>query len=342
MKNKGVFIYKVISVSFIFLILISMIIKATDVKSKIIMLPFLFCSISSMGQNMCMILEKKKFANIFHKSFVVAFLAFWFGILSYASYLFIKSNNYFSIIFTIPFWFVGFYIIRKVLFESNKKTVNESKKTRLNINKIVPSFLILIALIIGITYLFFGVRDTYKINQKTKGYLTTEGYFKDYSIYNIDEDGTTYKLTYQYEIDGEKHMISTDYGVNHIPENNSIRKVKYNPTNHSEAVLVGTNSNNFLIYFGAFFTLGGMVFILSALQIKGVFDNLKIDVIGTYIGFVFLIIGIGFVILQKGNYDSFTETIKAMKLWIAIPIMFIVVGISQIIKSTFGKLKNNC
>ena len=70
-------------------------------------------------------------------------------------------------------------------------------------------------------------------------------------------------------------------------------------------------------------------------------DSLKIDVIGTYNGFIFLIIGIGFIMFQKGTYDFFSEVIKAMKLWIVIPIMFIVVGIFLVNKGTFAKVKGN-
>ena len=71
-------------------------------------------------------------------------------------------------------------------------------------------------------------------------------------------------------------MVSTDYGVEKIPAVNSMRKVKYDPNNYEKAVLVGTNRNNGLIYFGAFFVLGGMVFVLIFLQIKGVFDKKKL------------------------------------------------------------------
>lgn len=127
-------------------------------------------------------------------------------------------------------------------------------------------------------------------------------------------------------------MVSTDYGVEKIPAVNSMRKVKYDPNNYEKAVLVGTNRNNGLIYFGAFFVLGGMVFVLIFLQIKGVFDKIKIDVIGTYIGVIFTIIGIGIILLQNGMTSSFIETVKTMGFWILIPIMFIIVGIFQTIK----------
>lgn len=65
---------------------------------------------------------------------------------------------------------------------------------------------------------------------------------------------------------------------------------------------------------------------------KGVFDKVKINVMGIYIGTVFAVIGIGIILFQKGTTSSFIETIKSMGFWIAIPIIFIIVGILEVIK----------
>lgn len=335
MKNKTIYINKLISSIFITLLLIYFLIITPN--RKLIFIPFLLCSISNIGKNVCMLLDKKKFANIFHKLFIISFLTFWFGILAFGSYLFVKEHNYFSLLFTIPFWLVGIYIVRKSFFDIKKKKVEKNKMSKFNFKIIVSCFLVLSVLIIGIICLFVGIHNTYKLNEKTKNYMITDGYLKDYHIYNIDEDGTTYQLIYTYQVDEKEYTITTDYGVGYIPESNSIRKVKYNPNNPSEAILVGTNSSNFLIYFGAFFTLGGMVFVLAVLHIKGVFDKFKFDVIGAYIGIVFFIVGIGIIVLQNGTSSSFIETIKSMGLWFLIPIMFIIVGGVQTIKCLFFK-----
>lgn len=179
--------------------------------------------------------------------------------------------------------------------------------------------------------LFFGIRDTYKLNNNTRGFITTNAYYKDYEIFNSDKDKTTYKLNYVYDVDGIEYEVSTDYGLGTIPDINSIREVKYNPDNPSESILVGLNNKKGLIYAGAFFVLGSIPFILFGLMMLGLFDKVKIDVIGTYIGFAFLIIGIGIILLQNAETFVLLETIKNMKLWFLIPIMFIVVGIYQII-----------
>ena len=39
-----------------------------------------------------------------------------------------------------------------------------------------------IVFVSGIVMLFFGIRDTYKLNIKTKGYITTNGYYNNYDV----------------------------------------------------------------------------------------------------------------------------------------------------------------
>ena len=38
---------------------------------------------------------------------------------------------------------------------------------------------------------------------KTKDYIITTGYFNNYDVFDADEDGITYKLTYIYKVDGK-------------------------------------------------------------------------------------------------------------------------------------------
>lgn len=209
---------------------------------------------------------------------------------------------------------------------------------KFNFKIIISCFLVLAVLVSGIVFLFMGIKDTININKITKNYLTTTGYFTDYEIYSHKtsrKGGTTYTLIYTYELEGKEYTVKTDYGVGYIPEKNSTREVKYNPDNYSEAVLSGSNSNSFLIFIGVFFTLGGVAFVIGALYIKGVFDKVKIDIMGAYFGIVFLIIGIGIILFQNGTTSSFMETIKYLGFWIFIPILFIAVGTFQTIKCLF-------
>lgn len=87
-----------------------------------------------------------------------------------------------------------------------------------------------------------------------------------------------------------------------------------------------------LIFMGIFFTFGGFTFVLAALTIRGCFDNYKIDVIGTYIGVLFVVIGIGTIVLKFREFYSMAATMRGFGLWIIIPVLMILVGVIQIIK----------
>lgn len=308
---------------------------------KYMIIPFIICIILSINKNIFLLIGKNKYANIFNKLYTVVFLLFAFGFIIFWSYIVAKQKNYIMLLFTIPFWIIGIYIVRKCFLKKSEKDLSNKRRSKFNISVIIPCFLVLTVLASGFFCLIIGIKDTYNINKTTKDYLTTTSYFKDYEIFNSDERWehnrtktyTTYRLIYTYKVDNKEYTIKTDYGNGYIPDINSTRKVKYNPNNPSEAVLIGTNRNEGLIYFGAFFVLGGMVFVLIFLQTKGIFDKTKIDVIGTYVGVAFTIIGIGIILMQNGITSSFIETLKVMKFWILIPLMFIVVGILVTIRS---------
>ena len=105
--------------------------------------------------------------------------------------------------------------------------MNKKRKYSFDDRIIVGGFLIAAVLLSGMLMLVFGIKDTYTLNKKIGNYNTTDGYFESYDIYNSDEDGITYRLTYVYEVDNKKYYVSTDYGTSYIPAENSVREFVY-------------------------------------------------------------------------------------------------------------------
>lgn len=309
-------------------------ITTNDLFTKIIVIPFLLFGISFFIKNLCLMFNKKQLAKLFSKINVIAFLIYLFGFMIIWCFVSIKNRDYLQILFSIPFWLMGIYIIKKRFFNQKVKINNDKNNSKFNFDFriLISAFLVIIVFLSGIAMMFFGIRDTYNLKVKTKDYITTTGYFNNYDVFDADEDGITYKLTYIYTVDGKEYSITTDYGTNYIPDENSIREIKYNPNNPKEAVITGTNSKNGLIYFGAFFTFGALTFVIAVLSVLGYFDKFKIDILGTYIGLLFFIIGIGIILFQTGTTTSLIETIKSFGFLIIIPIMFIVIGIIQTVK----------
>ncbi len=341
--KKGIFITNIIRAIFVFMILVFVLIKNEQLSLRLIIASFLLMTICYIAKNLCDLFNKPIGAKIFHKLFIIIFLLFGAGFLIGWSYAWIQNKQYLPLIFTIPFWIFEIHIFRKSLLNIKADSKQVKKKTKFDFRIVVSCFLVFSVLLSGIICLAIGIKDTYQTSKKTKNYLTTTCYYQDYEIYNSydkkdhgrTENHTTYRLIYTYEINGKEYSIKTDYGSGSIPSKNSSREIKYNPDNPSEAVFIGTNANNGLIYFGAFFLLGGMVFVLIFLYVKGVFDKVRINILGIYIGFVFFVVGIGIIAFQMGEVSSLMESIKRIGFWIFIPVMFIIIGGFQIIKCLF-------
>lgn len=297
--------------------------------------------LTTAAKTLFVVLDKPQLVGIFSKIYFVIFALYWFGFLGFFCYTITRDGNYLSLIFTIPFWLAGIYMVYRIFFKGRISLQKEEdgvfKPSRFNLKVIVGVFLVGICLAAGILMLFFGIRDTYRLNKTLEGYSSVDGSFSGYDVYHMDEDGTTYRLIYTYNVDDVEYTVATDYGAGSIPGRDSVREVKYNPNNPNEAVLTGTNAKNFLIYMGAFFTMGAIAFILAACHMMGWFDKVKINVMGMYFGVVFTIIGIGILMFQNGTTGSLKETVHTMRFWIMIPILFIAVGILQIIKCIVQK-----
>lgn len=112
MKNKIPFISKLISSIMITILLIWFLIITSN--NKLIFIPFIVCSISSIGKNIFIILENSNYIKIFNKIYYIGFLLFWFDFLIYATYLNVINKQYTLIVLSIIFWIIGIKLIKKL------------------------------------------------------------------------------------------------------------------------------------------------------------------------------------------------------------------------------------
>ncbi len=146
---------RLISSIFITTLLIYFMIKTTS--PKIIFVPFLICSLSISGKSLGLIFNKEKIITLFDKLFKGGFFLFWFGFLIVACYMSIKDKNYSLIVFSLPFWLVGIYFVKKKLLNFGAKNNSESK---FNFMKIISAGLVLITLLAGLIILVLGIIQT--------------------------------------------------------------------------------------------------------------------------------------------------------------------------------------
>lgn len=211
---------------------------------KIVLLPFLICALSMVGQSVAQLLGKDKLAAIFHKCFAAGFLLFWFGFLAVAGFIAIRDKQYSLLFLIVPFSVVGFFITRNKLL--GRKSKKEGSPFRFA--HVVSTILVGIVLLAGILLFALGIH----------------------------------------------------------------------------------RSQWTLAFMGAFFLCGGGAFVMGTLTVRGVFDKAKIDVMGLYVGAVFIFLGIGFAVMILASA-------KSAGLWILIPLLMTAAGILQIVKCLKNK-----
>ena len=85
-----------------------------------------------------------------------------------------------------------------------------------------------------------------------------------------------------------------------------------------------------LSFMGVFFFVGGGAFVVGTLTVRGVFDKAKIDIMGLYVGAVFIFLGIGFTVMILTLAES-------AGLWLLIPLLMTSAGVLQTVKCLKNK-----
>ena len=152
----------------VFAFLTYILIKTKDLLTRIIVIPFIVFSLSFFIEKILIIFNKKTLAKKINKICVIAFLVYFFCFIIMWCYTSIKDGAYLQTLFSLPFWIVGIYIGKRKLFNKKEKINTEKTKTKTKLNIdfriLISAFLVIIVLLSGISMLFFGIKDTYKLN----------------------------------------------------------------------------------------------------------------------------------------------------------------------------------
>lgn len=145
-----------------------------------------------------------------------------------------------------------------------------------------------------------GLKEHFELQNRTAGYETVEGYFVDIGIYSSAHStgrhhhGTTYYLSYEYQVDRVRYTAKTDHGTGVIPPHGHAKTIYYDPLAPSKAVISGTNCPSILIFIGLMFTLVPLVMILTVLANTGALAKLSFNIMDIVAGLVTFAFGGGF------------------------------------------------
>ena len=74
--------------------------------------------------------NKKQLAKLFSKINVIAFLVYFFSFMIVWCFTSIKNGDYLQILFSIPFWLIGIYILKKTFFDQKVKINNDKNNSK--------------------------------------------------------------------------------------------------------------------------------------------------------------------------------------------------------------------
>lgn len=114
--NNNYFIKNIIQMIislFVIIFLSSILISTIDLLTKIVVAIFLTFIINQFLMNLFFVLNKNNIAVLFKKINLILFFVYWFGFLFYWNYININKHEYMSVLFSIPFLFMGVFMVYK-------------------------------------------------------------------------------------------------------------------------------------------------------------------------------------------------------------------------------------
>lgn len=243
-----------------------------DLIARLLLTPFIVCAIATLFKSVFTLKGNLKWSQYCNRIYVISILVYSLGFFVAFWYLAIKNRIYslmiillvisLAIISTIRYHFFKKKQSKEELEKENKRFLKRERLKR-KMEHLARPIIFSLLLILGITLLFFGAFNWLVVKEETKDYKEVSGHFMNAFVYNQDEDGTTYALTYYYVVDGKKYQITTSYGTGMVPKKSSIRTIIYNPKNPEEAKIIGGDSFVILLLIGFMFTVIPVLFLIE-------------------------------------------------------------------------------
>lgn len=83
----------------------------SDLLTKIIVIIFMTFIVNQFLRNLFLVLDKNNISELFNKINLILFLIYWFGFLIHWNYIAITKHDYMSILFSLPFLFIGAFLV---------------------------------------------------------------------------------------------------------------------------------------------------------------------------------------------------------------------------------------
>ena len=207
--------------------------------------------------------------------------------------------------------------------------------------KAIISFKILavLAILISIPLLYKGITGAVRCHRAKETYLSAEAVVSGYE--EVEERRfrryrTYYRLSYAYTVEGGVYYIADDLLDHAPPPAGYSREILYDPADPENAMLTGESGSSASLLAGLMFLLIPAVMLFGWLIVT---DRLSIraeNAFDVFVGVVMAIIGFGTIYGMTGALSIITAFQKYSFI-IVIPVLMILTGLYQTVKSIFGK-----
>ena len=133
-----------------------------------------------------------------------------------------------------------------------------------------------------------------------------------------------------------KYYITDDLLVKSLPQANYTRDVRYDPTNPENAIFVGKSGSTASLLAGLMFLLIPAIMLFGWLIVTGRLHIGTVNIFDVCVGLVMTVIGFGTIYGMTGTLSIITA-FKKYSIIIVIPLLMIIAGIYQTIKSVIKR-----
>ncbi len=115
--NRLLNIVRIIVSIILCIILIVLFLNLANVTTQLFLTPFLLAALATLGLSISIYKENDLLIVFFQKCYIISFLLYWFGLLILGCYTALKDKQMGMLLFSIPFWIAGIFIIKKYFFD---------------------------------------------------------------------------------------------------------------------------------------------------------------------------------------------------------------------------------
>ena len=153
-------------------------------------------------------------------------------------------------------------------------------------------FVLVIFVLTGLLFLYYGMKEIIEYNKKAEIYKTVEGRLLDYTLQPARESKvagrnqglSNYQLIYDYWVNGQEYQVRIYDSTREVPEIGSRSEIYYNPQNPQDAAILWADNGKIKILVGSILAAAPLLAGGVILFVRKRKKKYTVDVVGLMFG----------------------------------------------------------